>query len=554
MPSLLVFFTFLLGLFSTLALVPPISRLAVSIGILDQTDERKIHTGSIPRLGGIAIFFSVLLSSLLFCSIERDIKGYLAGGIIIFLTGLSDDLQEISPRQKFLGEFVAVTVAIVMGGQSLPSLGNLLGAGELFLGSFALPFTIVAMVGVINSVNLIDGLDGLAGGVSAIAALAFLLLAALAGNYNLMFITAALFGATLGFLKFNTHPAHIFMGDSGSLFLGYSLGYCAINLAVEGGGAVSPVAPLIVLALPIVDTIVVMAGRGRKRTGFFAPDTTHFHHRLLALGFSHSMTVALIYVQSYCFVVAAVIFRNTSDFVLFYGLVAVLALIYGNLRMMERERALLGNLWILSLKLPHLKLYNNPRLHRLYIFFLKSAKYLLAAVFSLTMFIPPVLRGDIGVIAGFLLALFLVVLGISKDQKRRFLRFVLYFNGAFVIYLLQNYAEDVRLFGIPLLTVSDILFGLLLLAGLVLIAIRANPTAVLSTPLEYFIIFLVISVPLLPEPLRRQHDLLMVAGKSVILFAAMKLAMKSRPRRNRKIIAAALVALLVVAVRNIAGF
>ena len=554
MPSLLVFFTFLLGLFTSLAFVPPISRLAVSIGILGQTGGQKIHTGSIPRLGGIAIFFSVLLSTLLFCSIELDIKAYLAGGIIIFLTGLSDDLQEISPRRMFLGELIAVTVAILIGRQSLLSLGNLLGAGELGLGAFSLPFTIVALVGVINAVKLIDGLDGLAGGATAIAALAFLVLAGLAGNQNIMFISAALLGATLGFLKFNTHPAQIFMGGAGSLFLGYSLGYCAINLALEGGGTISPVTLLIILALPIVDTIVVMAGRARSGAHFFAPDRSHLHHRLLALGFSHGMTVVLLYFLSYCFAVAALIFRNSPDYLLFYGLLAFLALLYGNIRMMEREQTIRGNLWIFSLKLPHLRLLHNPRLHRWYIYFLRSAKYLLVAVFTLTMFIPPVLSVTIGIVAGFLLALFLVVLWISKDRKSRFLHFVIYFNGAFLIYLMQNYAKDVSLFGIQLLTISDVIFGLLLLAGLALAAIRANPAAVLSTPLEYFIIFIVISVPLLPEPLRQQYDLLMIAGKSVILFFAMKLVLKPRAKRNRKIIAAALVTLLVVVFRNVAGF
>jgi UDP-GlcNAc:undecaprenyl-phosphate GlcNAc-1-phosphate transferase len=207
MPSLLVFFTVLLGLFTSLVLVPPISRLAVNIGIMDQADDRKIHSQSIPRLGGIAIFFSVLLSTLLFCAIDRDIKAYLAGGIIIFLTGLSDDLQEITHRQKFLGELIAVSVAVVIGDQSLPTLGNLFMSGEIVLGHVSLFFTIVALVGVVNAVNLIDGLDGLAGGATAIASLAFLVLAGLADNHNLMFMSAALFGASLGFLKFNTHPA-----------------------------------------------------------------------------------------------------------------------------------------------------------------------------------------------------------------------------------------------------------------------------------------------------------------------------------------------------------
>ena len=551
MHFLLVFFTFVLGLFTSLVLISPISRLAVSIGILDQGDARKIHTGRIPRLGGIAIFFSVLLATILFSTVDQVIKGYLAGGIIIFLTGLSDDLQELSPRQKFLGELVAATVAIVIGGQELHSLGNLLGFGEVALGGWALPFTIIALVGVINAVNLIDGLDGLAGGVTAIAVLGFLILAWMGGNQNLMYISAALFGATLGFLKFNTHPAQIFMGDSGSLFLGYSLGFCAINLALQGGGHVSPVTPLMVLALPIVDTIVVMVGRIRRGVRFSAPDNSHLHHRLLSLGFSHGMVVALLYFVSYCFALAALFFRVAPDYLLFYALLTLLGLGYLNLRMMEREQARRGTLKIFDLKLPYLKLYHNPRLLQLYIALLRGAKYLLVAVFVLTMFIPPVIRGDIGIVAALLVALFGVMLFVRTDEKNRFLHFAIYFNGAFVIYLMQNYTGKVELFGTPLYTISNIVFGALFLVVLLLVSIRANPTAVISTPLEYLIIFLVISVPLLPEQFRQHHHLLLVAGKSVILFVALKLVLKPWAHRNRKIILAALVSLLVIALRNL---
>lgn len=366
-----------------------------------------------------------------------------------------------------------------------------------------------------------------------------------------MYITAALFGATLGFLKFNTYPAKIFMGDSGSLFLGYTLGFCAINLAVEGGGELSPVIPLIVLALPVVDTIVVMAGRGRRGERFFAPDTSHLHHRLLALGISHRMVVAMLYFVTYCFALAAVVFRAAPDYVLFYGLLLVLTLGYITLRVLEWQHARRGMLRIFSLKLPYLKLYHNPGLQKVYTGLLRSAKFLLVAVFALTMFIPPVIKGDIGFIALFLLLFLGMMLSIRNNLHNRLPHFAIYFNGAFVIYLMQNYAANVKLLGLPLSTVSDVVFALLFVVVLVLAAIRANPSAVLSTPLEYLIIFLVISVPLLPEQFRLEHDLLTVAGKSVILFVALKLVLKMRASRNRKIILVALLSLLVITLRNL---
>jgi UDP-GlcNAc:undecaprenyl-phosphate GlcNAc-1-phosphate transferase len=297
-----------------------------------------------------------------------------------------------------------------------------------------------------------------------------------------------------------------------------------------------------------------MARRALHRKHLFSPDNSHLHHRLLALDFSHGMVVAILYFFSYLLALVAIIGRKAPDYLQFYGLLAFVAAFYGNLRLMERAHVIKGSLWIFSIQLPFFKLQHNPRLHRLYISLLRTAKYLLVSIFVLTMFIPPVLKGDIGIIAGFLLALFLMLLLIPQDKGNRFILFVIYFIGAFMVFLMHNYAGSVQLFGIPLLAVSDVVFCILLLVAISLAAIRANPVAVLSTPLEYLILFLVISVPLLPEPFRSQFHLLVVAGKSVIMFVALKLVLKLRAQRNRKIILAALVTLLVVALRNILAF
>lgn len=551
MPSYLIFFAFVLGLFASLVLIPSISQLAISIGIVDRPSFRSIHSRSVPRLGGIAIFFATTLSVLLFCQIEQDIKGYLAGGIIMFLTGLSDDLEEFSKRQKLMGEAVAITVAVIIGGQAIPTLGNLFGFGSVDLGYAAVPFTIFAMMGVANAVNLIDGLDGLAGGTAAIASLALLVLAFFADNHNVMFMAAALLGAALGFLKFNTHPARIFMGDSGSLFLGYSLSYLAINLVNEGGGVVSPVTPLIILAIPVADTLIVAAGRIRRGVPLWTPDATHLHHRLLAMGLSHRFTVAVLYGCSYIMATVAVIFHQLPDYLLFYGLLLSSGAWYVNLLLMERHYRQTGRLLFFSVRVPTISLRGNPHLHQFYISMLRLAKYLLVAVFAFAACTPPVLRGDLGLIAGFLLTLVLVLFMIPTPQGSRFLHVVIYFIGAFVIYLMENYSGGISCFGFPLLAVSDFIFGLLLVASLILAALRANPNVVISTPLEYLILFLVISTPLLPAPLRAQYHLLVVAAKSVILFVALKLVLKPWAHRNRKIILVTVATLFVVALRNL---
>lgn len=548
---MLIFYTFMLGLFCTLVQIPAISRLAISIGVLDKTDDRKIHRGEIPRLGGIAIFSSVFLAVLLFSSLDGKIRAYLTGGIIIFLVGLTDDLQGLTSRQKFIGEFIAATVTIVIGDLSITSIGNLFGSGELLLGQLSLPFTIVALVGVINAVNLIDGLDGLAGGITAIASLGFLVFAWLSGNLDLVYVLAALIGATLGFLKYNTHPAQIFMGDSGSLFLGYSLGFSAINLAVMDREHISPVIPLIVLALPIFDTIVVMIRRKRNGAHFFSPDKNHLHHRLLSLGFNHRQVVGLLYAVSYCLVIGAFFSYAVTESWLFLGLLVCLACGYLNLWLMEREYAELGSLRFFSIKFPSLKVARNSRLHRLYVLLSRIAKYLLVGIFCLTMSIPPVIKGNLAIISVLLIAMIWLVISMRTDQRSRFLYFIIYFSGAFVVYLMQHYTRGIVFAGVPVLTASSIAFGMLFLAVLALITIRGNPAVVISTPLEYLIIFLVISVPLLPEPFRQRYDLLMVSAKSVVLFIALKLVLKPTAYRNRKIILAALASLIVIIIRNL---
>jgi UDP-GlcNAc:undecaprenyl-phosphate GlcNAc-1-phosphate transferase len=284
MPSIYLFYIFFTSLFSALVLIPPISRLAVTIGIFDNHDERKVHIGAIPRLGGIAIFFAVLLATILFGDIDRSARGFLAGGVVIFLTGLTDDLSGLTPRKKLLGQFVAALLVTVVGGLCVTSLGNLFGAGPIELGYLSVPFTVFAIVGVINAINMMDGLDGLAAGVTAIATATFGILAWYTGNQYLVGACVALLGALIGFLKFNSYPARIFMGDGGSLFLGYCLATFAIHLVERGTGPVSPMLPVVILAVPLCDTCYVMIRRLMKHQSVSAPDRSHIHHRLMDIG------------------------------------------------------------------------------------------------------------------------------------------------------------------------------------------------------------------------------------------------------------------------------
>jgi len=303
----------LTALVTALVMVPQSTRLALVLGGIDHPDARKVHRTGTPRLGGIGIMLSLLLAVLLFMDISVEMWGFLGGALIVFLTGLVDDLANLTPRKKLGGQFLAASVAVLAGGIELHSFGDLFGLGELRLGYLSVPITIFAIVGLANAINLLDGLDGLAAGVCAMATATFAVLAYSSGNDELLALCLALLGALIGFLKYNTHPARTFMGDSGSLLLGYCMGTFSIMLVSGGNRSISEVTPLMVLAVPIFDTLLVMGKRLISGQRLFSPDNSHFHHRLLGLCHEHHTTVRIIHGVCYVLSGLALACRNLSD-------------------------------------------------------------------------------------------------------------------------------------------------------------------------------------------------------------------------------------------------
>ena len=550
MPNIYLFYIFLTSLFSVLVLIPSISRLAVSIGIFDSHDERKMHNGAIPRLGGIAIFFAVLLATILFGDIDRNARGFLAGGVVIFLTGLTDDLSGLTPRKKLLGQLVAALLVTVVGGLSLTSLGNLFGAGPVELGYLSVPFTVFAIVGVINAINLMDGLDGLAAGVAAIATSTIGILAWHTGNQHLVGACVALLGALIGFLKFNSYPARIFMGDGGSLLLGYCLATFAIQLVECGTKDVSPMLPVVILAVPICDTCFVMIRRLMNHQPISAPDRSHIHHRLMGLGLGHKAAVVFIYGLSYLIAIYAVMSQNLPG----YRQLINLALIFTVLYFLKRLVALLlkrrASLFLVDDR-SFLNVFNYRWMVRYSQYLLVVAKYTVIAILFLTVFISPAPGSNLAIVAGLLLLLTVVLIFQTGGWGNRFLQLVLYSNGAFLVYIMENYGREAVLFGVSLNLISTGLFLLLFVVSGVMLFLRKKSRALMGSPMEYFILFIVIAIPLFPNEFSSPMHLLTVAAKSLILFLSYKMIFMLNVRRNRKVIVATLLALLVCAVRSL---
>ena len=288
----LVFFT---ALFLSLFIVPATIVLARKVGAVDIPKDRSSHSAPTTRLGGLGIGASLVLSCLMFLPLNTFAWAFLAGLLVIIATGLIDDVADIGPRWKFVGQIGAATAFVLMGGGTLVNLGDFLGGGKITLDLFAVPLTIFCMVGGMNAFNLSDGLDGLAGGMATIAAVFFAFFSWHAHIPDLLLVCVALLGAVMGFLRYNNYPAKLFMGDCGSLALGYVLAAVLVSGSQRGGYHISLAAWAMVVALPLLDTLFVMARRVRYGDSPFMPDRTHLHHRLMTLGLAHPAVVAVMY-------------------------------------------------------------------------------------------------------------------------------------------------------------------------------------------------------------------------------------------------------------------
>jgi UDP-GlcNAc:undecaprenyl-phosphate GlcNAc-1-phosphate transferase len=549
MPSISLFYILLTALFVVLILIPPITHLAVTLDKIDIPDARKIHSGKIPRLAGVAIFLAVLFSDLLFCEITRPVRGFLVGGVIIFATGLYDDLVGLRPRWKLLGEILAALTAVLIGDVALHNLGNLFGGGDIHLGWLAIPFTVLGIVGVTNAINLLDGLDGLAGGISAIAAVSLGLLAYIAGDGQLIYLIVALLGALLGFLKFNTYPARIFMGDGGSLFIGYSLSIFAVILCGGTKSHISAVTPLIILVVPIVDTFIVMVTRWRRGLSLSSPDNRHIHHRLLGVGFGHKATVIIIYSLSYLMAIVGISISRMPDYQQFMFLIPIVLLLVLLHRCIHPQ---------MLNRLPSLRsdesLRQTPGYRLLFRYsgrILSLVKYLVIVVVLWAIFLPAHNGTNVPNISLLLLVLSVGVLLMTRDWGNRFLHFIIYFDGAYLLFLVENFGRSSHILGLSLLSLSHALFSLLLFCCALRLYIDRRSRDLMHSPLEYLLFFLVISVPFLPEEFLLRYHLLTVMAKTVILFTAYRMVHLRKGLRHRRIIVATLLALLVVAVKGV---
>lgn len=289
---------------------PVVRSLAVRMGAVDiPKDGRRMHDHPIPRMGGLAIFFGFILSVLIFQTLTPALRGILLGSVIIVVLGILDDIYALPALPKFLIQIVAALVAVLEGNRiEFLSNPNIFSKEPFWeLGWLSIPISVLWIVAITNSVNLIDGLDGLACGVSTISSMTLLVIALIVSEPDVAILMAALAGACIGFLPYNLNPAKIFMGDTGSTFLGFILATVSIQGLFKFYAIISFAVPFLMLGLPIFDTCFAILRRVAKGQSPMSPDRGHIHHRLIDMGFSQKQAVAVLYIISAILGLSAVV-------------------------------------------------------------------------------------------------------------------------------------------------------------------------------------------------------------------------------------------------------
>lgn len=334
MPEWSIAFFIALGV--VLIITPAVIFLANKTGAVDKPDARKVHKTPIPRIGGVGIFLAFILAMItvaILANLGREnlheIRGLLISGTLMFIVGIVDDYKNLPAKVKLCGQILAATV-LVVGYDVRVDFVTVPFGDYLYLEWLAIPATIFWLVGLTNTVNLIDGLDGLAAGVCAIAASTIFLVAMEQNYFIITILTAALSGAAFGFLFYNTNPARIFMGDSGSLFLGFMLAGISIIGVMKSAATIALTVPILALGIPILDTIFAILRRYLGGQPIFKPDKGHLHHRLLRMGFTQRQAVFLMYVITAMLGLSAIALTEVNNQIaVLILIVVVLSIFYG---------------------------------------------------------------------------------------------------------------------------------------------------------------------------------------------------------------------------------
>jgi UDP-GlcNAc:undecaprenyl-phosphate/decaprenyl-phosphate GlcNAc-1-phosphate transferase len=541
----------------TMLLIPLLMRWAAPLGLLDHPEARKVHTTAVPRVGGMAMAVAVLVALLIWGITTPEMQALWAGIAILLAFGVWDDRKALRAAPKFAGQAIAALVMISWGGLRIDSFT--LSERMMLPEWISLPLTFLFLVGCTNAFNLADGLDGLAGGMATLCLCGTALLAYTVGNNEVGSVALLMVGALIGFLRFNTHPARVFMGDAGSQMLGFAAAVLVLMLTQDQQLALSTALPLLLLGVPIIDTLMVMSVRMLLGRSPFIADRRHTHHRLLTLGLEHWEAVSILYLLQAALFVAAWFLRYDSDVVvglcfLCFALVTLLTIRLAQFSGLQVRRVEVGTD---TLVLDRLTLASaGPPAQALR----TIGRSLLAAALGLYA-LWVLATGALASLDIQLLAIALAVVlcaGLLWPRNREDAgwtdRLALYSCAALALFV-SKHGFAVQFSAVEVTGVHPQLFELIVfpvLALAMVISLRsARDQPFRLTPLDILVLLIVVTVPNLPDSIASTRALGLTIAELVLLFYSLEALTVTAGPRWRWVNGAAAVFLIALVLRAV---
>ena len=543
-----LFSTFLISTIVTILLMPIFINLACKLNVMDFPNDRKVHCDPIPRIGGVVMALGALAPILIWAPLDEFVKATMIGSGILVVFGFVDDLRGIGFRSKFGGQILAALIVVLYGGLKIKTL-SVFTPGSFSLPDWvAIPFTVTVIVAVTNAINLSDGLDGLAGGITLLSFLCIGYLSYLDGFQQNEVMSVAMVGAIFGLLRYNTHPATVFMGDVGSQLLGFMAITLFLSLTRKYHET-TIILTLFIMGIPIIDTMCVIVQRVLKGRSPFVADQNHIHHKLMRLGLYHSESVLTIYLMHATLVCLGFIFRLKSPwflmtfYALFSGLIIALIsiadangwrisryhfldkIVKGQLRVLKEERAIIK-----------------------FSFRAVEIGFIFLLLFSC--FLPSHINIYFSFFSVALLFVILIAWQIKKEWAFNVIEVAIFLMIPFLIYLCER--DVIYLADTILEKAYSFSFGLLIV--FVLLTLKfSRRRGFKSTPMDFLIIFVAVVVPNLPDERIQSWQMGLVAAKIVVLFFTYEVLKGELRLDTKRLSVTGIMTLMVISIRGFIG-
>jgi UDP-GlcNAc:undecaprenyl-phosphate/decaprenyl-phosphate GlcNAc-1-phosphate transferase len=504
--------TLLISIIITIAAMPHTRELAVRFQALDRPNSRKVHAHVMPRCGGLAMAVGICVPILLWAPKTNFVKGLLVGAVIIVLFGLADDIKDLRASIKLLGQTLAALVVTLVGGVKINDISPFWTSGAVLPDWAAIPLTLFVIVGVTNATNLADGLDGLAGGIALLIFLCIGYFGVIGRDWVTVMVAVAVGGSVLGFLRFNSYPAQLFMGDAGSQLLGFMAIVLSIKMAQQSAG-VSTILPLIIFGIPILDTITVMIKRLATGRSPFSADRNHFHHRLIKMGLFHTEAVLAIYAAQALLIIFAITYHDASGWFLLCAYLLFAGGVLGVFHITQKADLQLSRDHLNAVKSRMKQFKDRGEVVKLSFGIVKVA---FPALLVFNALFQPKAGSMSSMFSSFLLFIILLAWLFDQNILHRISKTAFYLFTPFIIFKCDLGLQASH--GPLLISAYNTLYLLLLGSVLLTMKLTRRSNGFKNSTMDFLVIFLILMIPNLPGVDLTGHLLGLVAVKTVILY------------------------------------